>query len=226
MFDSSNKVFVLNNWYKEILIANQLDVTKILVVPQALPVDFQATQLVVKHTIQKPIRLVYVGRICKIKGLDFLLRVLNKLPNQDYTLSIYGYITEPDYYEQCVNISKNNRSIFWHQQISQDDILRTLSQYDAFVFPTMVEEMAPLTIHEAFAAKLPIIGAKVHALMDQIQDGHNGLLFEFKSEKSLEKVLTTVINNPSILESIRAQIQMPPTFEYITQTTLHAYQHK
>ena len=56
-------------------------------------------------------------------------------------------------------------------------------------------EVAPLSILEAFALKIPVIGSDIPAIRDMIIPNFNGILFESENVDSLSTILDEIIQN-------------------------------
>ncbi|MDQ6844429.1 MAG: glycosyltransferase, partial [Bacteroidota bacterium] len=96
-------------------------------------------------------------------------------------------------------------------------------QYDALIFPSIIEEMVGLVVMEAFAAGIPVIGSDVKGIAEQITDGETGLLFETGNVKALGEILKEVLDNPAKLKSLSGNIIMPKKFDEIAIYSLTVY---
>ncbi len=153
----SEKMFVLSNWYKALLISNGLDDNKIIVLPPAIAKPALTTSLDGKNKMRDrdKIKFVYAGRVTEIKGLHILIAALLNLKQQNWILDIYGDISDTEYYQSCVKEIANNASIRWKEIVEHNKIISTLSTYDVLIFPSIVQETMGLILLEAFAAGIP-----------------------------------------------------------------------
>ena len=131
----------------------------------------------------KTIKLVFLGRLNPIKGLALLLSVMQKFEETDFTLDLYGPADKS--YLLQIQPFLTRRNICYKGMLPHDEVLQTLSQYDAMIAPSLVTEMAPLVLQEAFAAGIPAIASDVPGNAAFIKPGINGWLFESGSEESL-----------------------------------------
>jgi glycosyltransferase involved in cell wall biosynthesis len=76
----------------------------------------------------------------------------------------------------------------------RDDIPELLNVFDVFCLPS-IHEGLPLTILEAMAAGVPVVGANVMGINEVIVDGSNGLLFAAGNLDSLVEKLTLVLTD-------------------------------
>ena len=156
-----NKVVVLTQWYQQILQANGVDIGKIFYCPQGLTGNGNAISPAQRHS-SLSIRLVFIGRVSKYKGVDLLLQSLEQLPGDKICLDIYGPITEDDYAKECMELSKGMENVVWKGTIASDQVIPMLSQYDVLCLPSTFSEMSPLVIQEAFAAGIPVLASNVY----------------------------------------------------------------
>lgn len=211
---------VLTEWYYQVLHNNGLMSDKIKVIKQAIP--SQEINVGKKRETQGfPIRLIYAGRIFPDKGLLILLSALKGLDESKVSLDIYGQEDAPLYYRTCLALCKGKSNIKWHNHINYKDMPNTMSAYDVLILPSMVAEMAPLVIQEAFAIGLPIIGTNVGGIAEEIKPGINGFVFEMGNVKALKDILQKLINEPSMLTAMSQQIQLskPRSFEEVVRET-------
>lgn len=227
LFTISEKVFVLSSWFKEVLLANNLPAKKMVLLDKAVPTWTVGQKTESKHEKheQETLRFVYLGRISEIKGLHVVLEALKDIDQARWSLDIYGQVEEKDYYLKCNRIIEDSRGIIdWKGIIDPKDVVDILQQYDALIFPTVIQEMVGLVVQEAFAAGIPVIGSKVMGIAEQITDDVDGLLFKAGNSEELNKLLKKVIASPSILSRLASNIKAPASFTNVAGQTLHHYQ--
>ncbi len=227
IFYLSEKVFVLSNWFKKVLLINNMPEDKMILLDKALPHStlFDERISVGENKSELiPLKFVYMGRISPVKGLHILLKALDKIDMRNWSLDIYGYVEEEGYLAKCKLISnKISSSIHWKGMIEPSQVISTLQQYDALIFPSIIEEMVGLVVMEAFAAGIPVIGSDVKGIAEQITDGETGLLFETGNVKALGEILKEVLDNPAKLKSLSGNIIMPKKFDEIAIYSLTVY---
>ena len=220
----SHKIFVLSNWFKELLINNGLDHNRIVVLPSVIPSKKIGYVEKKKNPLQnRKIRLIYVGRVAQIKGLHILLEAVLKLKQKNWELDIYGTVSEVPYYEFCRKQTEGNRLINWKGFLLHKDVITTLSNYDALIFPSIVQETMGMVMLEAFAANLPVIASSIWSVKEHIRNGENGFIFKKADSADLKRILEKILGEPSILLTIANNISSPLYMDEAANCTLLSY---
>ena len=217
-----DNIIVLTDWYKTVLLKNGIAEDKLTLVKQALTYKADVSQPQHVNEVY-PVRLIFIGRIDPLKGLHLLIEAMNDLPNEKIHLDIYGAIADQEYYNHWKQYTSDKKNINWKGILSQEEIVSTMSGYQALVLPSVFSEMSPLVIQEAFAAGIPVIGADVAGIAEQIKDRENGLLFNFNNVQSLKELLFDVLENPTSLSKLKKNIREPLDFETVVEQTLSVY---
>ena len=225
VFTGSQRVFILSEWFRLLLIRNGMPATKMVLLDKALPHFERPIPVEPGHSISpKGLRFVYMGRISEIKGLHLLLQALNNIRPRNWTLDIYGQVGEVDYEEKCRKLArKNKENIFFRAPVAPEEVLGILQQYDAMICPTIIEEMVGLVVMEAFAVGIPVIGSDSKGIAEQVTNGVNGLLFKSGSADSLVKLLKKVLDDPEMLNMLKQNIQIPLDFNVVAKQVFDTY---
>lgn len=206
----SEKIFVLSNWYKILLVNNGLNKNRIVVLPPVVPSnEFVSTELKKPSFQGAKVRFVYIGRIVRIKGLHILLNAVLNLNQQNWELDIYGSVSDPEYYDLCKSKSEGHKSINWRGELLHNDVIKTLSNYDALIFPSIVQETMGMVMLEAFAAKIPVIGSSIWSVNEHIVDGKNGFIFKVGDSYALQLIIEKILCEPYLLQTMVSSITLP-----------------
>jgi glycosyltransferase involved in cell wall biosynthesis len=220
--DNADKIIVLADWFKKVLLLNGIKENKLSLVKQGLPYGNPLPGKMAEKNGLK-LRIMFMGRLEPVKGLHVLIDALEGLDENKISLDIYGKGNSAYakiLREKC--ISKKN--VQWKGIIPQPLVLDTIQQYDAIVIPSMICEMAPLLIEEAFAAGVIVIGSDVKGIAEQIGQRVNGLLFKMGNARELKQILENAITDKSMLEKLAANILPPRKFEQVGKETLEIYE--
>jgi 1,2-diacylglycerol 3-alpha-glucosyltransferase len=121
--------------------------------------------------------MVYVGRIAPEKNLAFLLRafavVSQELP--EIYLLLVGDGPEVDNLRDRAQQSGISDKVIFTGCVKYEEVAGYLSMADAFVTAS-VTEVHPLSVIEAMAVGLPVLGIESPGVGDTVVDGVNGFL--------------------------------------------------
>lgn len=126
-------------------------------------------------------RLVFISQIKEEKGIDQLLYLSNKLP-EEYLVDFYGPILEPKYSESYFS----NYRASYKGVLKSDDIINKLLNYDLLIFPTFwPNEGYPGIIIEAQSIGMPVISTFCGGIPELIENEVNGILIPMKDTEAL-----------------------------------------
>ncbi|MBC7871860.1 MAG: glycosyltransferase [Chitinophagaceae bacterium] len=111
---------------------------------------------------------LFVGRLSSEKGLDVLMDALKIRDTTHVEIIGKGQL-------EC-----QAKAFFGERYLgnrSLDEILAKMGSAQFLVLPSICYENSPRTIVEAFSCGLPVIASRLGALVDIIQDGVTGILF-------------------------------------------------
>jgi glycosyltransferase involved in cell wall biosynthesis len=221
----SDRICVITGWYMDMLIRNGVPKEKLTLVKQGVIGGTGPTHTVAPRNDTK-IRLVFIGRITKVKGLLVLLEALKGLDNNLYSLDVYGLIGDNnEYYDECTRIiAANGLSVAFRGAIPHKEILQTLPGYDLLCLPSLFSEMSPLVIQEAFKAGVPVIGSEVAGITEEVKDEVNGYIFPFNNSEKLREVLSGILHRPSIVQELKKNVVSPRSFKKVSEETVMVYQ--
>jgi len=218
-----NRFIVLTDWYYEVLKANGFDMRNVTIIRQGLPLSDAALNQVSVKPSDGRLKLVFIGRIYPDKGLYILLKALEGVDESLYSLDIYGQLDDEVYFRNCEALFRHKPNIRYHAFVNGKEIVNTLKQYQVLVLPSMIAEMAPLVIREAFAAGIPVVGTAIGGIQEAIIDHENGLLFEMGNFLQLKNIIERLIADSTVLKHLTSKIIPPTIFEKIADQIEQEY---
>ncbi len=147
-----------------------------------------------------PMRMLFVGRVVRQKGLSYLLDALTIMKERgvtDWRLRIVGDgLMRPRLEAQAAQSGIAERVEFtgW---LPFEQIPEEMRAADLFVLPSIVEGM-PLVLLQAMACGLPVVATEAPGSVDLVQPGRNGLLVPPRDAIALAEALTSLLASESL----------------------------
>lgn len=104
------------------------------------------------------LKIVFISRVSPMKNLLYALESLKNV-KAPVSYNIYGPLEDADYWQQCLNAISElppNVDVSHKGELTPDQVVPTLSQYDMFFMPTQGENYGHV-IAEALCAGLPVL---------------------------------------------------------------------
>lgn len=142
--------------------------------------------------IKYPRKILFVGRLEYVKGIDILLEVFNKeSKNLDWELSIVG---DGSLRSLVVKYEKLNNRIKYWGQLTQNDLGSLCSSHGLFCLPSRKEPWG-VVVHEFSAAGFPLLlSSSVNSAQVFLKNGLNGQIFKTDDKESLRDTLLNICN--------------------------------
>jgi len=127
---------------------------------------------------------LFVGKLEALKGIDTLLSAAAQVPH--IPLRLVGGCDDPAIQARLDSLPPNVE----HLGVQPRERVRELlAGARALVLPSVCYENQPMTILEAFAAGLPVIGSRIGGIPELVVDGERGLLFEAGDARGLAEAM-------------------------------------
>ncbi len=143
------------------------------------------------------LNILFVGRLEKRKGLDYLLRAFRhvKKNHPDCRLIIVGpgirFRHKYEKFVKCHNI----KDVVFRGMVSYDELPRYYKTADIFCSPATGCESFGIVLLEAMAFGKPVVASNIEGYASVITSGKEGLLVEPKSEVALSRALSALITD-------------------------------
>lgn len=146
--------------------------------------DFHSTA----HHEDNKLKLVFMARVIKMKGLDLIFELGNKiiekgLQNQ-ISIDFFGPQQNEDSDAEYFNTNIVNYPFMkYHGPLEPSDIYSTLEKYDAMLLPThFYTEGLPGSILDAYISGIPVIVTKWKHATEFVVDGETGIIIPFDDD--------------------------------------------
>jgi glycosyltransferase involved in cell wall biosynthesis len=170
----------------------------------------------------KPLRLIYIGRLVAIKGLFEAIEALRILraEGRSFTFSIAGSGSDEIRLKQEILQAGLTECVTFLGSIFGEEKNRLWLESDVFVFPSYSEGL-PYSLLESMAAGCVPITTCVAAIPDVMQDGVHGLFVPIKDAIVLASAIARLDDNRDQLKRM-AELSRKRIMEYYTVDRLAA----
>ncbi len=152
--------------------------------------DYKRFDHIRKYDIDRPIQMIFIGRIVRVKGIDLLIDALSNV-RYPFALSIIGDGAAKEELIDLVKRSKMQQKICFVGP--KPDIEKWLAKADLFVHPARWNEGFGITLIEAMSSGIPCVAFRRGAIPEIIEDGLNGYLVDEVSVEGLRDKLDHII---------------------------------
>lgn len=221
-------VIALCEWTRQLLEQNQVPAQKIALIPHGLTFEAAQTASPPRTPPTDNLRLVALGRLEPIKGLDVLVRALAQLPAAPITLDVYGIQqdeSETPYARRLRALVARDARVRLLPTVSNTEIIPLLQRYDILAVPSQWLETGPLVVLEAFAAGIPVIGSALGGIAEKVQHGVNGMLVSPLNQNAWCETLERLAQDRGLVQRLRAHVRPPRTIDAVVREHLTLYKH-
>jgi GT2 family glycosyltransferase len=92
------------------------------------------------------------------------------------------------------------------------------------VVPSIWPENSPVVIQEAFLAGVPVVASDIGGIPELVHHGSNGLLFRANDVDDLHRTLVRLLDEPTLLDTLRPDPTSVRTIENDVQATRELYE--
>jgi rhamnosyl/mannosyltransferase len=141
-------------------------------------------------------RAIFIGRLAAYKGVDILLRALERVP--ELRLDVVGSGPEGPRLRTLAQALAVTDRVRWYGEHPDEDLPRRMADADFLVLPSVtVEEMFGLVVLEAMAAGRPVLTTAVPSAVREVNvPGVTGLEVPLRDVAALAQALETLCRDP------------------------------
>lgn len=128
-----------------------------------------------KQINNETINITFAGKICKLKGVESLIKALDKIDYKKEIISvnIVGDGSNKEEYESIINLSKKSKiNINFLGKIEQTDLAEVFRNTHIFILPSFFEGL-PLVVIEALASGCNVITTNIPGVSEWIGEDIN-----------------------------------------------------
>lgn len=203
LLKGASRVIALTDYEAEQLVRRGIEKTKISVIPNGIdPYDF--SNVPAKGYFRKMFGLnderivLYLGRICEMKGIDTLIRAFSLLSIKN---GLKLVLAGPDVGMQCslkklaCSLKLEDRILFTGV-LNRTEVLAAFNEAAIAVYPS-AQEGFPIVPLESGIMGRPIVVSR-HPSMDFVRDGGFGLAVEYGDSEGLAEAIERILTDDGL----------------------------
>jgi glycosyltransferase involved in cell wall biosynthesis len=145
------------------------------------------------------LRVGFVGSLVWYKGVDVLLKAMRRLTGKPVVARIFGGFdpAKDPHHRELAELAGPNvefRGRFDNARLSE-----VYAELDLLVVPSVWYENSPITIHEAYLTRTPVLASRLGGMAEYVRDGVDGLLFEPGSDADLAATIERFLGDRELL---------------------------
>lgn len=194
---SMGDAFLVLAPYWQDLFAHMVPRERITVLPDTILLPKQGEKEYGQH------RLLFLGRLCRSKGIGELLKAVSSLRQEYPEIHLYlGGIWEDQ--ELKREAERCRDFVTWLGWIEKEEKEKYLNLCDIFVLPSYFEGQS-VSILEAMGAGCAIVASQVGGIPQMITEGETGVLVAPKNMESLEEGLRRALSDVELCRRMGKQ---------------------
>lgn len=177
-----------------------------------------------------PLRILYAGRLQRLKGVLDLVEACLGLPDDDWELTMIGADTETAAMGQSMRLTieamcEGDPRVQIEDPVPHEELQRRFADHDLLVSASTFEVCANVVL-EAMGAGLPVLATPVGAQTEAIEPGVSGWLTEGTGTVALRSALTRLLADRAEVERVRTSGEVFAAFSRFTDVAplLAAYE--
>lgn len=205
----SDRIIAVCDWLYQALLINGIPQEKLILSRHGIayhsPQESLNTKIISPN---QPLKVVFLGRWDANKGIDVLVKAVKNLPAEiPIELTIHGIPQDERYRRQTLNLINQDARIRVEKQLSREEMLQAMRNYDILAVPSQWLETGPLVVLEAHALSLPVIGSNLGGIAELVKHGVDGWLVTANDIQAWTEALKKLATDINLLNQLRQGIK-------------------
>jgi len=153
-------------------------------------------------------RLLFVGRLQRVKGVVELVEASQRLNRDDWELTLLGGDTDTapgggSMRQHLEQIAGGDKRVLFHDRVPVDGVLRLMDDHHVVVTPSLWECWSAVA-REALSRNRPLLATPRGGLPEAVEAGVSGWLAEGTSADDIERALELVLDARGTIDAMIA----------------------
>jgi len=177
-----------------------------------------------------PFKFLYTGQIIEHKGVHTIVEAAARLktqqPDAAFTVDLVGSTTAPSYYLKIESMIAERRLtgvVRLCGAVDRAQLAATYQQASVSLFSSTCDEAFGLTILEAMACGLPVIGTGVGGSAEIIRHDDNGLIYRPGDPAALAAAMARLLGDATLTASLGRSVRQTVEKQFNKQDRLREF---
>jgi glycosyltransferase involved in cell wall biosynthesis len=158
-------------------------------------------------------RFGFVGSLVWYKGGEVMLRAMQLLRGARAVLNVHGdFKPERDKHHAALKALAGD-NVSFRGRFDNARLSEVYSEIDVLLVPSIWFENSPITIHEAFLTRTPVVASDIGGMKEFVRDGVDGLHFKAGDAADLARVLRRFVDEADLVGRLSRDFQPVKTIE-------------
>ncbi len=160
------------------------------------------------------LRFGFVGSLVWYKGGETMLRAMKRLEGTRAVLNVHGDFRPESDPHHAALAGMANENVRFHGRFDNAQLSEVYAEIDVLLVPSLWWENSPITIHEAFLTRTPVVASGIGGLAEFVRDGVDGLHFVPGDDADLARKLRRFLDEPDLVARLGSD---PPPVKTIAE---------
>lgn len=224
IYENSKKIVTVSDGYRKDLSSFLKKKSKIVTIKNGIDLDqldkINKTKRFYRKKNKLPLKkfiVVVPARLNYIKGLDYLVKAINKIKEKDILFIICSprgrYNKEEVVYKNKLksSLSKNGSKKLIFKYLNNDRVFEYYKSADIILLPSLIEGIS-ISLLEAMAFKKTVVATKVGGNSEIIKNNKNGYLINSQDVDGIIKIVNKLKKKDLLLIEDNARVSVEENF--------------
>jgi glycosyltransferase involved in cell wall biosynthesis len=186
-------------------------------------IPLYALDLMPKPVAREQRLLLYVGQLIRGKGLDVAIKAL-KILGPSYRLAIIGSGRQEPHYRSLVKRLEVGAQVAFLGSLPHEELATWYQRAACLVMPSRTPEPFGLVGLEAMRCRTPVLGSRLGAIPEWLEDGKTGLLVAANDPQALAEAVRELDAAPALVSTFGEKARQSFKEKYVPQHHLDQLQ--
>ena len=163
--------------------------------------DINTSQIERKYGLDDRDIVIYIGRLTKEKGVEYLIRAAKKIKAEIFIIGGGSYKKFLMNYAKLLR-TQNVHFLGYIDKGSIDEVKQFYRKARVCVVPSVWDEPLGLVILEAMAMETPVVASRKGGIPLAVKDGYNGFLVRARSAKAISRAVNQILSDDKLRKTL------------------------